>query len=691
MVRIGGLASGMDIDQMVKDLMKAERMPLDKLKQKKQVLEWQRDDYRTMNTLLLDFRSELTQMKLTTKYRARVAASTNEDRVTATASSAAAQSSYSISQVTELASAATRTTNASSLKDSQKNGGERFDLSQSIRSQQSRFTAFEDNTFTWEQGVVSQASLKGDGTSTSLKIDLPAGEKILTGKQENMSVKVDGKIFKVVSNSPASENEVQLDENGQLTFSTAPKQGAVIKVDYITDQKVESKTLTDVTKEMQLSKSGLTADGFALKITKDGTATTYELGASTDGEGYTQLVENGTGTSIGKINLTTGKIIFDGEGQPKDAVIEATYKQDYAAFSIGSYTSKGEVRENFLINASESMNQVINKVNSSSAGVSMFYDTFTGQVSLTRTETGNFNKDAADITVSGSFMENMLQFSTSTETGGKNAVFTINGLTTERNSNTFEMNGVTFTLKQTFAEEVSVSVNNDSTKVFDNIKEFVNKYNELIDKIQKKTSEERYRKYTPLTDDQRETLSDKQQEKWEEMAKSGLLRRDPLLGSVLTNMRMNFSQPVTNDKVSGAFNQLAKIGITTTANYLEGGKLEINEAKLRKAIEEDPESVENLFRGDGPTDSQKGIVQRLYDTVSKTMNQLKEKAGNSFSTQQQFAIGRTLKGIDSRINSFEKRLVQVEDRYWRQFTAMEKAIQRSNQQSMYLMNQFGGQ
>ena len=59
--RISGLASGMDIDTIVKNLMNAERMPLDKLKQNKQTLEWQRDDYRAMNTLLLDFRSTLTQ------------------------------------------------------------------------------------------------------------------------------------------------------------------------------------------------------------------------------------------------------------------------------------------------------------------------------------------------------------------------------------------------------------------------------------------------------------------------------------------------------------------------------------------------------------------------------------------------------------------------------------------------------
>ena len=87
MVRIGGLASGMDIDSIVGDLMRAERMPLNKLKQKKQLIEWRRDDYRSMNNLFLDFRKELTTMKLSSTFRVRTTSSTDDTRVTATANS----------------------------------------------------------------------------------------------------------------------------------------------------------------------------------------------------------------------------------------------------------------------------------------------------------------------------------------------------------------------------------------------------------------------------------------------------------------------------------------------------------------------------------------------------------------------------------------------------------------------------
>ncbi|MFL0364988.1 flagellar filament capping protein FliD [Pseudobacillus sp. 179-B 2D1 NHS] len=690
MVRIGGLASGMDIDSLVKDLMKAERMPLDKLKQKKQVLEWQRDDYRAMNTLLLDFRSELTQMKLTTKYRARTTASTNEARVTATASSAAAQASYSISKVEQLATAETRVNAGSIFK-----SGSQFDETKGLYSQDSKFE--KQKAEVWKTGALQTETISVTASGREFKISGTTGN-IKADELTNWSVKVNGVGFNAITEAELgtgtlTENQVLVKADGSLQFGKDIAKDSSIRVEYVTDKKTETLSIGSSTNSLRLAQG--TIDQVTLKLVTDGKA--QDLTIDTNGR-----ITNSSNVEVGVLNKETGEIIFNSQ-MPRPAKdsktkisLEVQYDHKYTSFSVGAHTSKGERHESFLISGSESLNSVVNEVNSSSAGVNMFFDKQTGKMSLTRTETGDFNSNGDEISTSGDFIQTVLRLGTDTSVGAKvevqaaNAKFVINGLETNRSSNTFEMNGVTFTLKQTFTDNqpVSVSINNDSSKVFDNIKEFVTKYNEMIDKIQKKTSEEKYRSYTPLTDDQREQLSDKQQEMWEEKAKSGLLRRDPLLASVLSNMRMDFSQPVGNDQVSGMFNQLAKLGITTTANYLEGGKLEINEAKLKKAIEEDPESVENFFRGDGTTDGQKGVIQRLYDTVSRTMDQLKEKAGNSFSTQQQFAIGRTLKGLDSRIDSFENRLTQIEDRYWRQFTAMEKAIQRSNSQSTFLMNQF---
>jgi flagellar hook-associated protein 2 len=686
-LRIGGLASGMDIDSIVADLMKAERIPLDKLKQEKQTLEWKRDEYRSMNTLLLDFRSELTQYKLTSKYRARQTSSSDETKVTATATSGASQASYTINNVTKLASAANRVSGSSGANGEKlSSAGNKFDPKAGLYNQSSKF----DNgaAFTWSEGVVETQTIKATSDMTTSSINL-AGATLKD--LDKMGVKVNGKSLEVVASIPAEglgSNQVLVDASGALTFGDTVKKDSSIQVDYITTDKTESISTANAVKDVQLAKGSIQN----LTLTVDGKD--YTLGVA-DTDGNTEL-KAADDSIIGTINKETGKISFTNE-QAAGSTISVNYTQNYSTFSFTTHGKDGQKNVNFLVQGNESMNSVISKVNSSDAGVSMFYDPFSDRATMTRTETGNFNTSGDEIATSGDFLNSLLKFGTSTETGGTNVEFEINGLKTERYSNTFEMNGVTFSIKDLFDSStspngVTTTISNNSTGVFDNIKGFVDKYNELIDKISKKTSEEFYRSYGPLTDEQRESLSDKQQEQWEEKAKSGLLKRDPILSSVLSEMRTDFYQPVDNTGVNPLYKQLSSIGITTTSNYLEGGKLVINEAELKKVIEEDPQSVENLFRGgsDATNESQKGIIHRLYDSVNATMDKLKDKAGGVNSTNQQFALGRELKNVDSSIDRFEDRMKQVEDRYWRQFTAMEKAIQQANQQSAYLMQQFSG-
>src|SRR5690606_23509697 len=182
--------------------------------------------------------------------------------------------------------------------------------------------------------------------------------------------------------------------------------------------------------------------------------------------------------NYGSINLNTGVILFNPE-RKTDTNIEVSYTQNYSNIELNTHTSKGEVNEKIFITGSDSLNSVIRKVNESDAGVTMFYDSFTNRVTLTRKETGDFNQDSTvnngnEITVTGTFMEEVLKFNAdSKETGGENAMFTINGLQTERTSNTFDMNGVTFTLKQKFdaetIEPATISIANDTNQVFENI------------------------------------------------------------------------------------------------------------------------------------------------------------------------------------------------------------------------------
>ncbi|MGS2778864.1 flagellar filament capping protein FliD [Robertmurraya sp. GLU-23] len=676
MVRIGGLASGMDTDTIIKDLMKAERIPFDKLKQKKQILEWQRDDYRAMNTLLLNFRSELTTMKLSSTYRARGTTSTDESKVTATASSAASLASYSISKVDQLASAASKVNTEAVSK-----LGNKIDATKSLAEIGTSFAT----GITWQSdGVAETQTVAATVEGTSFKLTLKDGVNVQTGNLGTMNVKVDGVSYQVVNDfsSGTSSNKVMIDSQGNLTFNQTIKKDSSIKVDYVASRRVQELTITAESNTFTLStdanhRSSTVTD---IKVTTAGGVENYTVDSN-------NKVFNGM-TEVGLIDAN-GKFTFTNSQQlAKDAKVEVFYKQDYINFNLKTFNTDGtEKNENFNISGTDSLNSTMSKVNESTVGVTMFYDSVTDKMTLTRKETGDFNKSGQEIITSGDFLDNVLNFSGATEIGGSNSKFTINGLETERTSNTFEISGVTFTIKKTFSDApATVNISNNSTQIFDNIKGFVTKYNELISKIQGELQEERYKSYNPLTDEEREGLSEKQQEQWEEKAKSGMLRRDPVLSSILSKMRTDFGNPVSNEEISPIFKQLASIGIKTSSNYQEGGKLIIDEAELKKAIEADPASIEKLFSATGTTSSNMGIAHRLTETINQGLDKLRSKAGNSFSTNRQFEIGKLLDDVDKKIDIFNNRLTRIEDRYWKQFTAMEKAIQRSNEQMAQLIN-----
>lgn len=664
-MRIGGLASGMDIDQLVKDMMGAKRVPLDKMKQQKQILEWKRDDYRTINTMLLGFRNQLGQLKLTSNYRARMVSSTNEEKISATVTSGASQASYTVSKVEQLATAANRVS-----------GQVEISATGSFWSQ------LKDSAdVTWEKGVAETKHSQVKGGQIELDLN---GNDIVPG-----TFSVNGKSFTVITAGEPAEGQVLI-EDGKLTFNENEKlpEDSSVKIDYALKEKTVNHTLGKDQNMISLGKGALSS----LSVTVgEGTEAVTYVWDGTDNNGF-GVLKNGDDI-LGKVDLKNGNVLFElppEELPPEGTKISTTFSQNFTYFEVGAHTSKGEVNERIFVTGNESLNNVIRKVNESSAGITMFFDEHTKKITMTRKETGNFNTDGNEIFFSGGVINKVLNFENSNEEGGQNAIFTINGLETERNSNTFSMNGVTITLKQTLKETdspITVNVSNDSEGVLKTVKEFVDQYNALIDDINKKLNEERNRSYLPLTDDEREGLSDRQQEKWEDLARSGLLKGDPLLSGVLTNMRMDMYSTV---ETNGLFKQLSAIGITTTKNYLDGGKLEINEEKLKEAIEKDPDAVENLFRGTGSNDSDRGVIHKLYDSVNDSITKIQDRAGRASSKNQQFALGRELISVDKNIASFETRLKMQEERLWRQFTAMEKAIQRANDQSLYLMQQFGG-
>ncbi len=365
--------------------------------------------------------------------------------------------------------------------------------------------------------------------------------------------------------------------------------------------------------------------------------------------------------------------------------------------TVASVTNPDGTTSNVIkltIKAGATLDDVLKELsNKKELGISAFSES--GKVVITKNDTGAkaaiklVDGDAQSLFQSLGFTSdasNNVTFNTSLGAkAGENADYTINGLrVTDRASNTFTINNVNYTLHSPGQASLTVSGNTDHT--VDKIVEFVSKYNEMIEKINSKLSESHYRDYKPLTAEEKGEMSEKQVELWEERAKSGLLRNDSILSGSLSKLRMDIYNPV--NQTGSTLNQLTEIGITTSTNFRDKGKLVINEAKLREAVEKDPDAVFTLFNASGTNQEDMGLAVRVRETIKNTISNIEQKAGRPAWTNQQFSIGRTLGQVDSQINRFEDRLTRVEQRYWRQFTAMEQAIQRANEQSASLMQQF---
>ena len=379
----------------------------------------------------------------------------------------------------------------------------------------------------------------------------------------------------------------------------------------------------------------------------------------------------------------------------KDASFDPAQTLASQASKINGFTSntiKINGKEIKIDPATDSLNSVLAKINNQS-NVSAFYDSATGQVSFMAKETGLVNNSADNkyISFEGDFLTSALKVETNS-TNAKAAVdadLFINGLRTTRTSNTFTMNGAEITLKSVGSSVVTIS--NDVDKTVDAIKKFVDEYNEFLKTLQDKVNETRYRDFAPLSDEQKTDMKDKEIELWEGKAKSGMLRNDPYISGAISSLRTAAISTVDN---GSKYNSLYAIGIET-GNYSENGKLYLkDEEKLRKAIAEDPGAIVALFsaNGNGKNDkSDVGIADRMYASLKTTMDQFKTTAGlegTITDNKDQSILGQQLYKMDTDIRNLEKRLIDIEDRYYRQFTAMEKAISSYNSQSSYLTSMF---
>lgn len=365
------------------------------------------------------------------------------------------------------------------------------------------------------------------------------------------------------------------------------------------------------------------------------------------------------------------------------------------------------------------LNTILNDINSNTeAGVNVSFSKVTGQFVFTAKDTGAGGrveiKDGLGAAIFGAIDPSNTSSSDYTYDPGQDAEFSvsINGgeaMTLTRSSNSFDMDGMSITLSGTFnvgkdvsaipdSDKVTFTSKTDADPIVDAVKKMVEDFNSLIKEVKDAYSsmpleDSSGARYEPLTDEEKEGMSDSAIENYEEKAKTGILFMDSDLSSLYNELR----NAITVGGSDGAV--LRSIGIDTA--YSDGlTTLTFDEEKFRQALESDPDKVQEAFTKskeygaatDGLMARLTAVTDRYASTSGVTKGILIEKAGSKYAPSA--ALDNTLlnqmKDVEKQISTWQSKMSDKVDYYTNKFTQLELLINQMNSQSASLSGLLGG-
>lgn len=275
---------------------------------------------------------------------------------------------------------------------------------------------------------------------------------------------------------------------------------------------------------------------------------------------------------------------------------------------------------------------------------------------------------------------------------GENAEISLNGITFTSSSNTIEVNGLTITCKgETNGETITLTTQNDTSGIYDMIKGFIKEYSELINEMDKLYNAESSSGYEPLTDEEKDAMSESEIEKWESKIKDSLLRRDSTLSTVSSAMKEIMA---SGFEVNGKKMYLYDFGIETLG-YFNAADNEKNAYHING--DEDDEAVK------GETNTLMAMINSNPDTVVSFFTQLSQ----SLHTKMYKLMGTTeyssiYKVYDdkkmkeeytdytTKIAEAEEKLQDYEDKWYSKFAAMETALAKMQSNASAVTSLLGG-
>lgn len=382
-------------------------------------------------------------------------------------------------------------------------------------------------------------------------------------------------------------------------------------------------------------------------------------------------------TELATAPKVSSKDAFTGTSYSSDTTLENLALANAFTFDASDELSFSINGETFTFSKDTTIGDMMRTVNDSDAGVTMRYSSLTKGFSLSSDITGSTSKIDI-VNISGNAFaaaDSALGIAEGIDIyKGTDAECKIENMTVVQSSNTFSYDGITYTLNERTSGPIEFTIEQDYQKTVDKVKDFVDAYNELVDKLQTKNTEDIYLKYPPLTDAQREEMDDTEIEQWEEKAKSGVLRNDSYISNLLNTLRGAFYTVVDGTGISPH-----NIGLTTMP-YQNGAKIEVDEEKLLNALKNNPESVRDMFVQNSETSSGKGVMVRISDAL---LNYTKETSDIALDT-----LDEKIDDSEDKEKSIEDYMKEREETLWRRFSDMEAALSKLNSMSSWLSSLF---
>lgn len=694
-MRITGLATGLDMDQIVKDSMKPYIIKIDRKGQDKEILEIKQKLYREVIKDSREFYNKyfdvtksdsilLSKNWATTKFT-----SSNENLVTVTGGSDAKPGSYTITGTTAKAATQMKTElgeeiiiNGQTFKvegssDKEKADNLNKELSKAGIKVSVRYTDFagtvnSENT----KGFIFESTVLGKDNNFVIGGTIN-DNKIVSG-EDGKYAEITGLSISMIKNN-ANLNEV--DKSFKATLKINDEEIIINFPEVSTNEDIKN-----------ILNKGLSEKGYSVEIndSDDIKLISSKLGKEQIEPKIEILNNDGNSESV-KINFTDGE-----DPSSAEMILDFSYfNKSIVINGVNIDLSKVDLTDITEDKANDKRADYINKV-LKEQNISIKAEVKDGNIVLKSNTTGKISNITFSA-IEGGTASSGGEYANILIKNDKGGVYKLQG-----NSNTVTLDGVTFKFNGEIPENTSINVNGkqDVTAIKDNLVKFINDYNTLVEKLNKLTTEKRNRNFDPLTTDQKKEMSEDEIKLWNEKVEKGQLSRDNDLNRIINSMKQSM-----RTLVEGSALNLEKVGINPVSDYqgTKNGTFTIDERKLTEALEENSEEVMSFFikvktTEEGLSESENysktGLMQRLKETlynetITVTASILKKAGIEGSSTSFNNEISKSIEKYEQKIKDMEKDFSRREQALYTKYSKLETIMNKYNSQQSYLMQQLG--